>query len=74
MSVDTLTRMANQIAAFFSTQPGADQAAEVAAHLKAFWSPQMRDMLCAQVDAGDADLSPLAQEAVRHLRSAASPR
>ncbi|NCO87216.1 MAG: formate dehydrogenase subunit delta [Rhodobacterales bacterium] len=74
MSADSLTRMANQIAAFFATQPGTDQPAEVVAHLRAFWSPRMRDALCALADADDAALSPLAREAVRRLRGPATPR
>jgi hypothetical protein len=33
MSPEKLVRMANQIATFFSSQPGTDQAERVAAHL-----------------------------------------
>jgi formate dehydrogenase subunit delta len=42
MSPEKLVRMANQIATFFSSQPGTDQAERVAAHLKDFWGPEMR--------------------------------
>jgi formate dehydrogenase subunit delta len=40
MSPDKLVRMANQIATFFSSQPGEDKAERVAAHLKDFWGPR----------------------------------
>ncbi len=45
MSPDKLIRMANQIATFFQSQPGTDQADRVAAHLKDFWGPEMRTAL-----------------------------
>lgn len=67
MSHDKLTRMANQIASFFATQPGADQAERVAAHLKDFWGPEMRAELLAYAANDDSDLSPLVREALPHL-------
>jgi formate dehydrogenase subunit delta len=63
--------MANQIADFFGTQPGTTQAADVAAHLKAFWEPRMLQALFAHVDAGGEGLSPLAREAAARLRQPA---
>ncbi len=66
-----LVRMANQIADFFATQPGTTQAADVAAHLKAFWEPRMLEALFAHVDAGGDGLSPLALEAATRLRQPA---
>lgn len=66
-----LAMMANQIAGFFATQPGTSQAADVAAHLKAFWEPRMLQALYAQVDAGGEGLSPLVVEAVGRLRQPA---
>jgi formate dehydrogenase subunit delta len=69
VSSDKLVMMANQIAAFFASQPGDGQAAEVAGHLKAFWEPRMLQALYAHVDAGGAGLSPLTIEAVGRLRS-----
>ncbi|MBF9046879.1 formate dehydrogenase [Rhodobacterales bacterium LSUCC0031] len=51
MSHDKLIRMANQIASFFKTQPGNDQAERVAAHLKDFWGPEMRAALKAEAEA-----------------------
>ena len=55
-NVQKLVMMANQIAAFFNTQPGNTQAAEIAGHLKAFWEPRMLQALYAHVDAGGAVL------------------
>ena len=70
MSADPtkLVRMANQIAAFFASQPGPTRAAEVAGHLKAFWEPRMLAAFHAHVDAGGEGLSPLALEAAARLR------
>ncbi|KPQ15992.1 MAG: NAD-dependent formate dehydrogenase delta subunit FdsD [Rhodobacteraceae bacterium HLUCCO18] len=52
MSPEKLVRMANQIATFFASQPGTDQAERVAAHLKDFWGPEMRSELKSYVAAG----------------------
>ncbi len=64
MPHEKLTRMANQIATFFATQPGADQAERVAAHLNDFWGPEMRAELKAHAAEDDSDLSPLVKEAI----------
>lgn len=67
MSDDKLIHMANQIAAFFATQPG--QAAEgVAAHINDNWSPAMRAALLAHVAAGGAGLAAAVTEAAPRLR------
>lgn len=63
-----LIRMSNQIAANFAHHPPEQAAAEVANHIKMFWSPRMRAELL-----GDSDLSafnPLVVEAIRLLSSA----
>lgn len=60
--------MANQIATFFATQPGSDQAERVAAHIRDFWEPRMRDQLLTAIDNGAEGLSPLAREAAELLR------
>jgi formate dehydrogenase subunit delta len=67
MSPETLTRMANQIARFFDSQPGDDRAERVAQHLSDYWDPRMRVQIAAIAKAPDSGLSPLAQEAVRLL-------
>ncbi len=68
MTPDKLTLMANQIAAFFATQPGTDQAARVAAHLNDFWDPRMRAALLAYAQAGGAGLAPLVRDAIPLVR------
>ncbi len=74
MSPDKLVRMANQIAKFFESQPGSDQADRVAAHLSDFWDPSMRAALSVAAKAGDIGLSPLAAEAVRVLDTRAAAK
>lgn len=68
---EKLIRMANQIAGFMATQAKADQVAETAAHIRAFWDPRMRAQLADLVAAGGAGLSPLALEAARQLEQTA---
>lgn len=67
MSPDKMVHMANQIAAFFKTQPGADAARGVAGHLNDFWEPRMRAQLIAFIAAGGAGLDPLVLDAAAHL-------
>ncbi|MDG4648010.1 formate dehydrogenase subunit delta [Roseibacterium sp. SDUM158017] len=65
MSHDKLVRMANQIATFFATQPCPDKAERVAAHLKDFWGPEMREELKAHARRdGCADLDDLVRKAL----------
>jgi formate dehydrogenase subunit delta len=65
MSPDKLVRMANQIATFFSSQPGEDKVERVAAHLKDFWGPEMRAELKDHAKAGhDDDLDELVVRAL----------
>lgn len=71
---ERLIYMANQIAGFFATQPGGTAAAGTAGHLKAFWTPRMRQELIAWLKAGGGGLDPLAAEAVRLLAGASLVR
>jgi formate dehydrogenase subunit delta len=71
MSPDKLAYMANQIATFFRSQPGTDQADRVAAHLKDFWEPRMREQFLAMVEAGHKGLDPIAVAAAGKLRASA---
>lgn len=64
MPHDKLVRMANQIATFFDTQPGPDQAERVAAHLKDFWGPEMRDALKVRATEDSSDVAPLVRAAL----------
>ena len=65
-----LVRMANQIGAFFRTQPHDDSVAGIADHIKSFWTPKMRKDLAQFITAGGSGLDPLAQEAVQRLAEA----
>ena len=59
MSPEKMVMMANQIATFFNTQPGQDQAQRVADHLNDFWEPRMRAQLAAHIKNGGEGLDPL---------------
>ena len=67
MSPDKMVRMANQIAAFFATQPGDDMAARVSSHINDFWEPRMRRQFFEIVDNGGGELLPLVVEAARQI-------
>ncbi|SDE84518.1 formate dehydrogenase subunit delta [Limimaricola pyoseonensis] len=73
MSSDTdtkLIRMANQIATFFESQPPGDRAERVAAHLRSYWEPRMRDRLFAMMETDEAqDLTPLARRGAEIWRA-----
>ncbi|MCZ4353837.1 formate dehydrogenase subunit delta [Roseovarius aestuarii] len=56
MSPEKMVYMANQIAGFFKTQPGADAAERVADHIRDFWEPRMREQLLSHVAGGGAGL------------------
>lgn len=65
---ESLVRMANQIAANLDRAPH-DAAVELlAAHLRDFWAPSMREELIEYVDAGGAGLTGMAIEALDRLR------
>ncbi|GKY89105.1 formate dehydrogenase subunit delta [Sinisalibacter aestuarii] len=72
MSPDKMVHMANQIAAFFKTQPGGGQAEKLAAHLNDFWEPRMRAQLIAHVAGGGAGLDALVLDAMDHLNAPAA--
>lgn len=68
MKIEYLVKMANEIGAFFSSEPDAEQAATaVAGHLKRFWEPRMREQIVAHQAKGGAGLSDLARKAVGQL-------
>ena len=69
-----LVAMANQIGVFFSSQKDGRAAADIATHLRKFWTRQMRAAIVAHLDEGGAGLSPAAREAVALLRDAATQR
>ncbi|MDP1669284.1 formate dehydrogenase subunit delta [Phaeovulum sp.] len=67
MRDEKLIRMANQIAAFFVSQPGTASEG-VAAHINDNWSPPMRAALLAHVAGGGAGLALAVVEAAPRLR------
>ena len=68
MNNERLVAMANDIAAFFATEPDPDAGAEqVANHLRRFWEPRMRDAIRRFVQDGGVGLSPLARCGVERL-------
>ena len=67
MSPEKMTRMANQIATFFESQPVPDRAGSVAAHLKEFWEPRMLEKLANHLRDGGEGLSALALEASKRV-------
>ena len=72
MSTDNLVKMANNIEAFFRSEPDRDAAiAGIENHLKRFWEPRMRKTIVAHVQAGGAGLRELAKEAVARLKPGA---
>jgi formate dehydrogenase subunit delta len=69
MSREKLVHMANQIATFFASQPGTDQADRVAQHLRDYWDPRMRARIVEIAAAPGSGLSPLAEQAVALLHA-----
>ncbi|NIM70976.1 MAG: formate dehydrogenase subunit delta [Xanthomonadales bacterium] len=63
--LESLVRMANQIAANFSFH--ADPAERIADHFTRFWAPSMRKMLIAHEAAGGEGLQPEVREALGKL-------
>jgi formate dehydrogenase subunit delta len=75
MNATQLIKMANQIGAFFASQPNPAQArADFALHLKKQWDPQMRIALYAHIDASSGEgLSPFVLEAMQGEREHIEP-
>jgi formate dehydrogenase subunit delta len=68
MDIQRLVAMANDIAAFFDSEPDQAVAAEgVRAHLVRFWEPRMRREIVAHLAGGGAGLTNTAREAVKRL-------
>lgn len=48
MNIDLLIKMANEISAYFASEPDTEQAvADVARHLRRYWEPRMRRQIIA---------------------------
>jgi hypothetical protein len=62
-----LQRMANQIAANFAHHEPAVATAEVANHLRMFWTPEMRRLLSEMAASGEWELHPLVRAGLGSL-------
>ena len=71
MNSQDLVRMANQIADYYQSYPQDEAVAGIAAHIRSFWDPRMRETLDAQVRAGGAGLKPLVLAAAKQMHEAA---
>ena len=69
-SIETLRRMAEDIAKNFEAMGHQDAALATADHIKMFWDPRMRKMIFAD---DHSLLSPTAREAVEHLQAGGQP-
>ena len=69
MQAEKLVSMANQIGAFFASQPGGDAPAAIADHLRKFWEPRMRAQIIAMLHEDGSRLSPAVRKAVESLRA-----
>ena len=68
MSTTQLVTMANDIAAFFAASSDAGQSSQnVAAHLRRYWDPRMRQKIVEHVAQGGEGLVPIALAAVELL-------
>jgi len=68
MNHERLVAMANDIAAFFDSEPDKAVAAEgVRFHITRFWDPRMRRAIIAHLGGGGAGLTPTARQAVELL-------
>lgn len=71
MNAGELVRMANQIADYYQAYPEEEAVAGIAAHIRSFWDPRMRDSLDAHLAAGGAGLKPLVLSALKDAREPA---
>jgi formate dehydrogenase subunit delta len=68
MDIGRLVAMANDIAAFFDSDPDKAVAAEgVRFHITRFWDPRMRREIVSHLQAGGEGLTPTAKSAVALL-------
>jgi formate dehydrogenase subunit delta len=68
MSVEKITRMANDIAKFMESKPHDEGVTLLASHINDFWDPRMRRQLFEILDAGGAGLRPLVIDAGPAIR------
>ncbi|MDQ0316004.1 formate dehydrogenase subunit delta [Amorphus orientalis] len=65
-----ITRMANQIADYFSAYDHEEAVEGIADHIAKFWDPRMRRTLFDMMESGGSALDPLVVEAASRLAPA----
>jgi formate dehydrogenase subunit delta len=75
MNIDLLIKMANEISAYFASEPDTEQAVkDVARHLRRYWEPRMRRQIITYYEERQgAGLSDLARRGVGALAAMDSP-
>ncbi len=72
MDKQNLVKMANNIGAFFNSEPDRDMAvAGIEQHLKNFWEPRMRSQIIEYLQNGGSELTDSVAAAVRNLSATA---
>lgn len=75
MRIHRLVTMANDIGAFFGSDPDKQAAAtSIAAHLTRFWDPRMRREIVAHYRSGGSGLEPVVHDAIAHLAASEAAR
>ena len=70
MHNENLIKMANDISAFFASDPEHASAVKgMVDHLTKFWEPRMRKAIIAHLNEGGEGLSDLAKDAVKQLEA-----
>ena len=69
-TIDTLRRMANDIARNLEAMGPSKAALATADHIDKFWDPRMKRAIFAD---GGTNLSPIARQAIEHLAGGAHP-
>ena len=68
MNNDNLVKMANNIAAFFNSDPDREAAVEgVSQHIQNFWEPRMKKAILAHAAQGGAGLDELVLKALTRI-------
>ena len=74
MNLESLLRMANDIADYFASEPDRALAIDgIATHIRRYWEPRMRRQISAHVEAGGQGLGDLALAAIRQLHEPEVP-
>ena len=69
-TIDTLRRMANDIARNLASMGQDGAVLATADHIDKFWDPRMRELIFAD---DHSHLSPVAREAIEHLQAGGQP-